>query len=158
MLLFLRSTYTAQGTTPPQLLTLNTRLTQLPLAWPAVLLLRRWQPRNNLETTKIKFKRKGGWIRSFKNWSTPYLFKFGFGHLTTQLGIGVYRHRHKRYLTQHCMLWSHCPNFQSPLVKFAVQVKPFNCYTLRGIRTSRFFLLKRKGKESKYTHLKSKIF
>lgn len=115
-------------------------------------------PWNVNTTIKIKFKRKGGWIRSFSNWLTPYRFKFGYGHPVIQFGTGSYRHRYKRYLTQHCIIWAHANRIQPDAVYNATSVKPFNCYTQRGIRTSRFFLIKRKGKESKYTHLKSKIF
>lgn len=109
-------------------------------------------------TYKIKFKRKGGWIRSFSNWCTPYVFKFGYGHPVVQLGQRLFRHRYKRYLTQHCMLWTYA---DAELPRLAVNtpgIKAFNCYTQRGIRGSCFYLLKRKGKESKYTALKSKIF
>lgn len=109
-------------------------------------------------TAKIKFKRKGGWIRTFNNWLVPYLYKFGYGHPTVQFGIGTYRHRYKRYLTQHCMLWTHPDALWPTHIYYTPQIKPFNKYTKRGIRASKFRLLKRKGKESKYTHLKSKIF
>lgn len=109
-------------------------------------------------THKIKFQRKGGWIRTFKNWNNPHLYKFGYGHPVLQLTPSTCRHRHKRYLSQHCIVWVYNTHVIPTNATQAVSVKPFNCYTKRGIRTSRFWLLKRKGKESKHAHLKSKIF
>jgi hypothetical protein len=109
-------------------------------------------------TLKIKFKRKGGWIRTFHNWPKPILCKFGYGHPSIRLYNTTARHRHKRHLSQHCIVWvTHHAHVALDLLKI-LHIKPFNHYTKRGIRTSRFWLLKRKGKESKYTHLKSKIF
>lgn len=159
MLLFLQLKKQPQVQHAQQILTTWTRGWRLtPMYARMTLPSYRQHPWGNNRTIKIKFKRKGGWIRSFKNWGTPYLYKFGYGHPTLQLGAGTYRHRYKRYLSQHCMLWAYSEQLQPTNVLQAKHVKPFNCYTLRGIRPSRYWLLKRKGKESKYTHLKSKIF
>lgn len=155
MFLQLRSPQSPQTPSTLQLLTLTTR-TPIPGpldATPPRALL--W---NVNATTKIKFKRKGGWIRTFKNWSNPHLLKFGYGHPVLQPHYGTHRHRYKRHLSHHCIVWAGIQPLKAQYIQTIVNTKPFNCYTLRGIRTSRFYLLKRKGKESKYTKLKSKIF
>jgi hypothetical protein len=109
-------------------------------------------------TNKIKFKRKGGWIRSFNCIYNPVKVKFGYGHPTWILVYNHPRHRYKRYLSQHCIIWITSYFTNKNISNLVIDLRPFNGYTMNGIRNSKFFLLKRKGKDSKYTHLKSKIF
>ncbi len=109
-------------------------------------------------TTKIKFKRKGSWIRTFKCAPAPVLLRFGYGHQVWLLNFRHTKHRHKRYLTHHCLIWATATHVSLPLPQRLVATRPMNIYSRRGIRFGRFVLKKRKGKESKYTALKSKIF
>ena len=109
-------------------------------------------------TTKIKFKRKGSWIRTFKQAPSPVLLRFGYGHQTWLLNFRHFKHRHKRYLTHHCLIWVTATHVNIPTPQRLVSLRPMNIYSRRGIRFGRFVLKRRKGKESKYTALKSKIF
>jgi hypothetical protein len=67
--------------------------------------------------------------------------------------------RHKRYLAYHMLLLVGQPHDVSGKVGSLLRgVRAFNAYTKRGIRHGRQLTVLRKGKESQYTKLKSKIF
>ena len=108
---------------------------------------------------KIQFKRKGCWINIKRHWPNLHLMKFGHGRpMIINAGIKKII-RYKQHLFYHSIII----NFNSlhDLYKhrrYIKHVRPLNEFTLRGIRTARFSLNKRKGKISQYKHLKSKIF
>lgn len=109
-------------------------------------------------TSKLKFKRKGSWMRFWRNWPGFRTFKVGYGHPLIRSQGRIHKLRFKRLLTHHCIITTGCGPTIKTLDQILTHAKKFNYYTLRGIRTGRFWLRKRKGKESKYAHLKSKIF
>jgi hypothetical protein len=85
--------------------------------------------------------------------------KFGFGHCV-RIGIdGLRCLRRKKHLARHSLLLVGPLWFYSLEVARCVRDKRvMGAYTKRGIRLSRQHFYKRKGKESRYTALKSKIF
>ena len=117
--------------------------------------------RNSLavnKTVKVKFKRKGGWMRVFKNTYSPILLKFGYAHRIWILNYSDIKHRYKRYLTHHCMLWITNTLTRTKTFVRAINVRPMDKYTMRGIRFSKFYIGRRQGKISKYRRLQNRIF
>lgn len=108
---------------------------------------------------KIQFKRKGSWINIRRKWPMLHLLKFGHGRPMIIKVNNTKLLRYKKHLFYHSIIISFFSlkelEKQERYIKY---VRPLNSYTLRGIRTGRFNLHKRKGKISQYKHLKSKIF
>lgn len=108
---------------------------------------------------KLCFKRKGGWIFTRPQWPCALIYKFGYSH-PLRLCLGGLRTKiYKKYLLYHILLLSGAPfrclqNFGA-LIRFT---RPINMYSKRGVKFGRQQFLKRKGKDSQYTKLKSKIF
>jgi hypothetical protein len=92
-------------------------------------------------------------------WPALITLRFGYGHPVRVVYAGVRLMRHKRYLAYHLLLLIGGPQPGTANLARAVRrPRPFNAYTRRGIRLGRQALLLRRGKESQYTKLKSKIF
>ena len=87
------------------------------------------------------------------------VLEFGRCHRVYLISLGLYFYRKKRLLAAH-LFSIYGVNINEILVfsQFLRAVRPFNMYTLRGIRFSRQRFYKRVGKVSKYTMFKSKIF
>jgi hypothetical protein len=108
---------------------------------------------------KIVFKRKGAWINIRSLWPYCLTLKFGYSHPVRLLYNQLVFFRYKKHLAYHVFLIIGLSNMLT--VKFASVIRGarrLNVYTRRGIRFARQKLIIRKGKESQYTKLKSKIF
>lgn len=85
--------------------------------------------------------------------------KFGYSHPVRYIYSQLRLLRHKRYLAYHMLLLIGLPHDAAGVVGGLLRgVRAFNPYTKRGIRHGRQLTVLRKGKESQYTKLKSKIF
>jgi hypothetical protein len=108
---------------------------------------------------KLAFKRKGGWMHIRGRWPYYLTLKFGYSHPVRYIHSQLRLMRHKRYLAYHMLLLVGQPHDVSGKVGSLLRgVRAFNAYTKRGIRHGRQLTVLRKGKESQYTKLKSKIF
>jgi hypothetical protein len=108
---------------------------------------------------KLIFKRKGSWFYIRKLWPAALTFKFGHSHFLHLRAQGCLFKRYKKHLDYHGLLISG-PNVLTlqQLGKYIQGARPLNSYTKRGIYLVRSKFIKRRGKESQYTKLKSKIF
>lgn len=108
---------------------------------------------------KITFKRKGGWMYIRRGWPTLLTFRFGYSHSVRASCDQLQLFRYKKYLAYHVLLVAGLlKGAHFRLGEAWRGVRPLNSYTKRGIRLSRQQLILRRGKESRYTKLKSKIF
>ena len=108
---------------------------------------------------KMVFKRKGGWMHIRGRWPYYLTMKFGYSHPVRYIHSQLALLRHKRYLAYHMLLLIGLPRDAACVVGGLLRgVRAFNPYTKRGIRHGRQLTVLRKGKESQYTKLKSKIF
>lgn len=108
---------------------------------------------------KVVFKRKGGWMHIRGRWPYYLTMKFGYSHPVRYVHSQLALMRHKKYLAYHMLLLIGLPLDAARVVGGLLRgVRAFNPYTKRGIRHSRQLTVLRKGKESQYTKLKSKIF
>jgi hypothetical protein len=108
---------------------------------------------------KIVFKRKGGWIHIRNMWPYYLSLRFGYSHPVRYKYNQLSYKRHKKHLAYHILLITGL-DFIS-LYDYSLHlrnVRLFNSYTRRGIRYACQKVIYRKGKESQYTKLKSKIF
>lgn len=96
--------------------------------------------------SKIKFKGKGFRIRYLKKLKLVKFF-FGRSHKTFILFKNVYLKRINKYKFI-------VKNIEKTVVirnrRMAVNIKPLNFYTLRGLRASKQIVFKRKGKKGTY--------
>jgi hypothetical protein len=85
--------------------------------------------------------------------------KFGHGHpVRLNSGSQLVR-RYKKYLKYHSLiLFDMSTAMLSQRFSKILLVKEFNLYNWRGLRAARCLLIKKRGKESQYNKLKSKIF
>ncbi len=107
---------------------------------------------------KLQFKRKGSWILIRRTFPYLILLRFGTGHPAWHNISALNLVRFKKHLAYHGIAFILPPHTIPGLTSRLVSFKPLNCYTQRGLRAHRYCLLKRTGKESQYTQLKSKVF
>lgn len=92
-------------------------------------------------------------------WPYCLTLKFGYGHPVRFPFAQVFFRRHKRYLAFHLLLLVGLAACAAAALARRVRgARPINPYTKRGIRCGRQRTMLRRGKESQYTKLKSKIF
>ena len=96
--------------------------------------------------SKIKFKGKGFRMRFFKK-NKFVKFFFGKSHKTFILFKKLIMRRINKY---KFILKSIKNNKIKINSNYAVNIRPLNLYTLRGIRTTRQIVFKRKGKKGTY--------
>jgi hypothetical protein len=114
---------------------------------------------NILYVDKIQFRRKGGWITIRRSWPFCISVKIGYGHpiryFYSHFGIS----RFKKYLKFHnlCLIDINKLDLLYTIFKI-IYLRYLNKYTWRGFKLARFLLIKKSGKESQYSKLKSKIF
>ena len=71
----------------------------------------------------------------------------------------LYFKRYKKHLAYHGLLLAGIGGYELAVISYYLRsVRYLGMYTRRGIRFARQRLILRKGKESQYTKLKSKIF
>lgn len=95
---------------------------------------------------KIKFKGKGFRMRFFKK-NKFVKFFFGKSHKTFLFFKNIKMKRINKY---KFILRSINKNKLNVNKKYAVNIRPVNKYTLRGIRSSKQIIYKRKGKKGTY--------
>lgn len=95
---------------------------------------------------KIKFKGKGFKIK-FKKKIKLIKFYFGRSHITF---YKLKKIKIKKINKYKFLLRSFCLSKLKQVASNITNIKPVNVYTLRGIRISRQFIYKRKGKKSSY--------
>ena len=92
-------------------------------------------------------------------WPFYLTMKFGYSHPVRYVHNQLRLLRHKKYLAYHMLLLVGLPHDVAGREGTLLRgVRAFNAYTKRGIRHGRQLTVLRKGKESQYTKLKSKIF
>lgn len=92
-------------------------------------------------------------------WPFYLTLKFGYSHPVRYRHNQLRLMRHKKYLAYHMLvLVGQAYDVARAAGTVLRGVRPFNPYTKRGIRHGRQLTILRKGKESQYTKLKSKIF
>lgn len=110
-------------------------------------------------TLKLQFKRKGSWLAFHRHKPALLWYRFGFSHPLCLFTTAPRLLRFKKHLAHHgLIIHLYSQSMLNCTLAHILRPRPFNIYTRRGIRPARFWLLKRVGKESQYTHLKSKIF
>ncbi len=108
---------------------------------------------------KLAFKRKGIWVNMRRLWPKLLTLKFGYGHYTRVVVPFYYYFRRKKYLKRHTLLLtSYYLSSLDVMQSLIRNYRPLNTHTKRGVRYARQFFIKRRGKESQYKKLKSKIF
>ena len=108
---------------------------------------------------KLKFKRKGSWMRIRRVWPSSISLKVGLGHYQRIGSLGNSAIRYKKHLRRHSIFliglrWREVAS----ILKQIRSYRPMNACTKRGVRLGRQLFYRRQGKQSKYTALKSKIF
>lgn len=113
----------------------------------------------NYKSCKVTFKRKGSWLHFRRLWPRFISLKFGHGHaVLIPFSDGIYCRR-KKYLQRHSLLLM--GGSWGEVLGYGINIRNwryFGRYTKRGVRLAREFFYRQQGKESQYTHLKSKIF
>ncbi len=108
---------------------------------------------------KVTFKRKGSWVRFKRYWPRAISLKFGYAHSIRISYMDGFYCRRKKYLQRHSLFmgggqWDQILRFSKEIRMYRF----FGRYTKRGVRLAREFFYRQQGKESQYTHLKSKIY
>jgi hypothetical protein len=108
---------------------------------------------------KLKFKRKGSWMRLKRRWPQCISLKVGLGHYQRIGSFDIIPIRYKKHLRRHSVFLVGL-NWWNLLmtVKTIYSFRPMNIYTKRGIRLARQPFFRKQGKLSRYTAMKSKIF
>lgn len=108
---------------------------------------------------KIKYRYKGSWVYFVKKKLPGVMLEFGRCHRVFLCSSSTFYYRKKRLTKAHFFsIYGINVNDVDSVSLLVRSVRPFNMYTLRGIRFSRQKFYKRVGKISKYTMFKSKIF
>ena len=108
---------------------------------------------------KIKFKRKGSWMRLKRYWPQFVSLKVGLGHYQRINIDDMFPIRYKKHLRRHSILLLGCNWLKMGNSAKKIQsYRPMNSYTKRGIRLARQLFYRKQGKQNKYKALKSKIY
>lgn len=112
-----------------------------------------------LRCTKLYFRKKGAWVSYRRTWPRLLTAKFGYGHPFRVGGLVWYIKRFKRYVQFSNLLFMH---FDPKVLQFFIQkfktIRTFSPYIGRGLTLARRVFIKKRGKESQYTKLKSKVY
>lgn len=95
---------------------------------------------------KIKFKGKGFKIGFYKNKNIMHFF-FGSSHINVFLVKNILIKKISKY---KFILKSNNLNYINQLSKNIINIRKINFYTLRGLRKSRQYIIKRKGRKGTF--------
>ena len=112
-----------------------------------------------LNCRKFYFRKKGAWVSYRRRW--PYIIttKFGRGHPYRIKNYIIFIRRFKRYIQFSNLLFLHIEkNNLDIFIKNFQTIQGLSVYTRRGLTLSRTIFIKKQGKISQYSKLKSKIF